>query len=52
MVIIKGEMESAVMDEECRSSIEESKSLAGIFQSIVQDCKVRKYSGFCLFFLS
>ena len=45
MVIIKGEMESAVMDEECRRSIEESKTLAGIFQSIVQDCKVGKYSG-------
>ena len=28
------------MDEECRRSIQESKTLAGIFQSIVQDCKV------------
>ena len=29
------------MDEECLRSIQESKTLAGIFQSVVDDCKVR-----------
>ena len=28
------------MDEECLRSIQESKTLAGIFQSVVDDCKV------------
>ena len=28
------------MDEECLRSIQESKTLAGIFQSITEDCKV------------
>jgi hypothetical protein len=28
------------MDEECLRSIQESKALAGIFQSVVEDCKV------------
>ena len=32
------------MDEECLRSIQESKTLAGIFQSVVDDCKV-KFSG-------
>ena len=45
MIIIKGEIEGDDMDEGCRRSIEESKTLAGMFQSIVQDCKVGKYSG-------
>ena len=30
------------MDEDCLRSIQESKTLAGIFQSVVEDCKVRK----------
>ena len=30
------------MDEECLRSIQESKTLAGIFQSVVDDCKVGK----------
>ena len=38
--ILESEMGSLDMDLECRRSIEESKTLAGIFQSIVQDCKV------------
>ena len=37
---LESEMGSLDMDLECRRSIEESKTLAGIFQSIVQDCKV------------
>ena len=28
------------MDEECLRSIQESKTLAGIFQSVAEDCKV------------
>ena len=38
--LIQSDMESLEMDLECRRSIQESKALAGIFQSIVQDCKV------------
>ena len=33
-------MTVAGMDEECLRSIQESKTLAGIFQSVVDDCKV------------
>ena len=33
-------MSSARMDEECLRSIQESKTLAGIFQGVVDDCKV------------
>ena len=33
------------MDEECLRSIQESKTLAGIFQSVVDDCKVRTLAG-------
>ena len=31
------------MDEECLRSIQESKTLAGIFQSVVEDCKVSRW---------
>ena len=33
-------MSSVGMDEECLRSIQESKTLAGIFQGVVDDCKV------------
>ena len=33
-------MSSIGMDEECLRSIQESKTLAGIFQGVVDDCKV------------
>ena len=33
------------MDEECLRSIKESKTLAGIFQSVVDDCKVSTLQG-------
>merc|ERR1719317_985055 len=36
---MQSDMESLEMDLECRRSIQESKALAGIFQSIGQDCK-------------
>ena len=36
-----GQMAGVGMDEECMRSIQESKTLAGIFQSVVEDCKVR-----------
>ena len=35
-----GQMTVVGMDEECLRSIQESKTLAGIFQSVVDDCKV------------
>ena len=35
-----GQMTVVGMDEEYLRSIEESKTLAGIFQSVVDDCKV------------
>jgi hypothetical protein len=34
------QMTVAGMDEECIRSIQESKTLARIFQSVVDDCKV------------
>ena len=33
-------MDTVEMDGECMRSIQESKTLAGIFQSIAEDCKV------------
>ena len=40
-----GQMTVVGMDEECLRSIQESKTLAGIFQSVVDDCKVRRLAG-------
>ena len=41
LLVIKMEQTAALgMDEECLRSIQESKTLAGIFQSVVDDCKV------------
>ena len=35
-----GQMTVVGMDEECIRSIQESKTLAGIFQSVLDECKV------------
>ena len=40
LVVTMGQTTALGMDEECLRSIQESKTLAGIFQSVVDDCKV------------
>ena len=46
LVVTMGQTAALGMDEECLRSIQESKTLAGIFQSVVEDCKVRESSFF------
>ena len=40
LVVKMGQTTALGMDKECLRSIQESKTLAGIFQSVVDDCKV------------